>query len=340
MIKKRFDQPKTRALHIPRLQSGGLITNYVCSSQCKHCLYASSPKREKNYIDKDVTARLFRKCQALGCHSLHIGGGEPLLKPAKLKEVLETASQEGMGIQYVETNSSWYHDHEDACRLLEDLRSAGLSCLLVSISPFHNEYIPFYKVKGVMAACQETGVSIFPWIMDFFEDIDSFPDDKPHAMSEYLEKFGKNYLKKVLRKYWIHPGGRVFNSFQSIYGKRRTEDLLTDTTGCTELTDTSHFHMDLYGNYVPGLCSGIQVDCEDMGEPLDERKYPYLHLLYNYGIDGFYRLAAEEFGFQSKKTYASKCHLCLDIRRHLVTDRQMPAAEFGPVDFYREVDMQ
>lgn len=336
MSNTRIKHLEARAFHISRLQSGGLITNYVCSSQCKHCLYASSPRREKDYIDKETTARLFRKCIDLGCRSLHIGGGEPLLRPEKLKDVLDTAVKENMSIQYVETNSSWYKDHESACQILRDLRRSGLSCLLVSISPFHNEYVPFYKVKGVMAACKDTGISIFPWIMEFYHDIDSFPDDRPHAISEYVQKFGSDYLKKVLRKYWIHPGGRVFNSFQSIYGKRRTKDLLTDTTGCSELTDTSHFHVDLYGNYIPGLCSGIQVRAEDIGQPLDERKYPYLHLLFNYGIHGFYHLAVEEFGFQAQEPYASKCHLCLDIRRHLVTDRQLPAAEFGPFDFYNE----
>jgi len=336
MGKKEFDRSKSSTLHIPRLHSGGLITNYVCSSRCKHCLYASSPQREKNYIDKETASRVFRKTIALGCRSLHIGGGEPLLQPDKLKMVLHAASKEGMSIQYVETNSSWFQDHKRAVLLLKDLQRAGLSCLLVSISPFHNESIPFYKVKGVMAACRETGVSIFPWIMDFYRDIDSFSDDRTHSLSEYLDKYGPDYLKKILRTYWIHPGGRVFNSFQSIYGKRAFKDLLTDNTGCMELTETSHFHFDLYENYIPGLCSGLQIHYQDMGAPLSQRKYPYLYILYNYGINGFYRLALEEFGFQPRETYANKCHLCLDIRRYLVRDRQLSTAEFGPIGFYRE----
>ena len=336
MIRNKIDPEKGRSLHIPRLHSGGLITNYACSSSCKHCLYAASPRRDKDYIDQETCIGLFRKSMALGCHSLHIGGGEPFLKPDKLKRVLEIAGQEGMDIQYVETNSSWFRDHDSACSLFEELRRAGLSCVLVSISPFHNEYIPFYKVKGVMAACRDTGVSIFPWIMEFYKDIASFPDDRPHSMSEYEEKFGPGYLKRVLRSYWIHPGGRVFNSFQSIYGKRGARDLLVDNTGCMELADTSHFHLDLNDNYVPGLCSGLQIHYQDMGAPLCERKYPYLHVLFNYGIAGFFKLASEEFGFRPRETYASKCHLCLDIRRFLVIDRRLSIAEFGPVDFYRE----
>jgi hypothetical protein len=337
MRSNRIERSRPQPLHIRHLQSGGLIVNYACSSSCMHCLYASSPRRETDYIDTETCTRLFHTSQRLGCPSLHIGGGEPFLFPDKLRVVLETARNAGMNIQYVETNSSWFRDADSARRTLEDLMNAGLSCLLVSISPFHNQFIPFYKVKGVISACRETGVSMFPWIMDFYQDIDSFPDDRPHVLSEYLEKFGPDYLKRVLRKYWIHPGGRVFDSFQSIYGKRRTGDLLTDKTGCIELTDTSHFHLDLYGNYIPALCSGIQIPHSDMGDPLNEQNYPYLHLLYNKGIHGLFHLASEEFGFQPRETYSSKCHLCLDIRRFLVMERRLPAAEFGPVDFYREL---
>ena len=41
----------------------------------------------------------------MGCPSVHIGGGEPLLRPDKLQAVLEAASDCGVGIDYVETNS-------------------------------------------------------------------------------------------------------------------------------------------------------------------------------------------------------------------------------------------
>ncbi len=40
-------------LHISSLYSGGLITNYYCTSQCRHCLYGCSPKWPKEYIIKE-----------------------------------------------------------------------------------------------------------------------------------------------------------------------------------------------------------------------------------------------------------------------------------------------
>jgi len=39
---------------INRLISGGLITNYFCSSKCRHCLYNAGPHRDKKYIDPET----------------------------------------------------------------------------------------------------------------------------------------------------------------------------------------------------------------------------------------------------------------------------------------------
>ena len=94
-------------LHISYLQSGGLITNYYCTSRCRHCLYGCSPSWPKEYIDKDTARMNFKKIKSLNCFSVHIGGGEPFLKADLLESVLEAASEEGIGIEYIETNSSW-----------------------------------------------------------------------------------------------------------------------------------------------------------------------------------------------------------------------------------------
>ncbi|MCP4152739.1 MAG: radical SAM protein [bacterium] len=326
-------------MRISTLQSGGLITNYLCTSQCKHCLYSSSPRRAKDYISGDTAAVLFEKIKEMGCTSVHIGGGEPFLNFNGLKEVLRTSQKVGMGIDYVETNSSWFKNHQQACDLLEELKELHLETLLISISPFHNEFIPFNKVKGVIKSCQAVGIKVFPWIYDFYQDLETFSDSRPHPLSEYVAHFGPNYLKKVFKKYWIHPGGRALTSLPGLYRKKDPWILLKHSMPCCELTNTSHFHFDCYGNYIPGLCSGFQIDYRDLGGDIAEKDYPYLHLLYSKGLDGFYRLASEEFGFIPEEKYASRCHLCLEIRRFLVLEKNMEIKEFGPKQFYEESNL-
>ncbi|XPS82123.1 radical SAM domain protein [Desulfosarcina variabilis str. Montpellier] len=142
-------------LSIRRLASGGVITNYYCVSRCAHCLYNSSPRRDKAYLDPDLAETIFRQIAAHGCRSVHIGGGESFLDPEGLIRVATAARDAGMGIDYIETNSAWFVDTAQAITLLKELKASGVHTLLVSISPFHNAHIPYAHVKGVIDACRQ-----------------------------------------------------------------------------------------------------------------------------------------------------------------------------------------
>jgi len=327
-----------KPLKIPRLQSGGLITNYYCTSACRHCLYGCSPRWEKKYIEKSTAIRMLKIIDRMGCRSIHIGGGEPFLNPDGLEDTLKAAAETGISVDYVETNSSWYQDHAQGVPLLNRLRQAGLNTLLVSMSPFHNEHIPFYKVKGVISACRETGITVFPWIREFFPEIDSFDERTPHRLSEYTAAFGGDYLERIPSRYWIHFGGRALETFSKSFPGHTPEDLCTlNTAGCSELCDTSHFHMDLFGNYIPGLCSGLAIQTDHLPGPLSQSEYPMLSLLYSEGIRGLYSMASQRFNFTPNNSYISKCHLCLDIRKHMVINCGVKSVELQPEEFYKHV---
>ena len=202
--------------NIRRLVSGGIITNYFCSSHCLHCLYKSGPGWPKRYIKPEATENIMHIVRNLGSRSVHIGGGEPLLRPNELIQVIETASRFNINLDYVETNSSWFKDANTAEITLARLRKAGLRTLLVSISPFHNQHVPFFKVKGVLEACRQTGIRIFPWISEFLQDLSEFDPQKTHSLDEYIEKFGDGYLAGILKRYWIHMGGRALEFFRPV----------------------------------------------------------------------------------------------------------------------------
>ena len=107
---------------IKRLVSGGLITNYFCASSCRHCLYNCSPQWEKSYIRPQTAEKNLATIRRLGCASVHIGGGEPLLRPDALGDVLKIAGKVGVSVEYVETNSSWFKDPDSAMAMLVKLR--------------------------------------------------------------------------------------------------------------------------------------------------------------------------------------------------------------------------
>ena len=86
---------------IDHLDSGGVITNYYCTSACGHCLYGCSPRWEKEYISEDTLIKNLQRINDLNCQAVHIGGGEPFLDPDGLKKVIETARSLKVRVEYV-----------------------------------------------------------------------------------------------------------------------------------------------------------------------------------------------------------------------------------------------
>jgi hypothetical protein len=322
---------------ITRLFSGGLVTTYFCPSKCRHCLYNCGPSRSRDSIDPDRAGQMLRKVREMGCRSVHVGGGEPLLEPEKLGRVLEKAREAGVGVDYVETNCSWYRDRDSAAEMLENLRDRGLSTLLVSISPFHNEHIPAARITGAMEAADRAGVSVLPWVSSFLPDLRAFDPHRPHSLEEYRARFGENYVLDVLNRYWIHFGGRSLETFRPLLPGRRPEQLVGSKLGrCSgELLDTSHFHVDLYGNYIPGLCSGLAVDMNDLGRPLLPESYPLLNALFRGGVGELWELAQRRWGFvPQRQSYLCACDLCTEIRTFLVRSGYDESSELRPLEFY------
>jgi hypothetical protein len=322
---------------VKHLASGGVITNYHCASRCGHCLYNCGPHRPGDFLVAAMAEKIFRIIIQHGCRSVHIGGGEPLLQPRKLEAVLEAARTAGMGIDYVETSSAWFVDSEKALSVLQSLRRAGLRTLLVSISPFHNAAIPYARVTGVINACRQSGIQVLPWVNGFVRDLTRLDTDRPHDMAEFEAVFGPDYLSRIPDRYWIHLGGRALQTFRPVYPQHPLAHILENSPpNCARaLGDTSHFHVDLYGNYIPGLCSGLAVAMEDLDRPLGAAAYPLLHRLATAGIRGLYRLAVQDCGFAPQRSaYLNHCDVCSEIRSFLAQSDNGRYRELAPQGHY------
>jgi hypothetical protein len=270
-----------------------------------------------------------------GISSLHIGGGEPFLDPEGLKTVITRFRENGTDIEYVETNCSWHRSQEETVTLLRELKSLGVDTLLISISPFHNEFIPFSKTTAVISCCEQAGIGVFPWQQHFLSDLGALQPERPHTMDEYEQHFGTGYLERIPQRYWITMRGRALETYAQFMDKVPVFVLLENNPGpCRELFATEHFHVDLYGNYIPGLCSGLALRAEDIDRPVDEYDYPVLSLLLTEGIGGLYRKAVEAWGFSAGSGYVSKCGLCEDIRSCLSGREDVVSNDLSPRGFY------
>ncbi len=323
------------SLCLDSLVSGGLIANYQCSSACAHCVYRSSPDRERGYITRERAAANYRAVRRLGCRAMHIGGGEPFLHIAGLLDALRAARDERLVIDYVETNASWFRDEEHAVTILGQLRSLGCDALLVSIDPFHNAAVPFRKVKGLMAACHSAGTSVFPWRMEFFEEINRFDDTRTHGIEEYEVAYGPGYLASLEHRYGMNLGGRALTTFAPYHPQQPLTRVLEEgTRACRVLANGCHFHTDLHGDFVPTHCPGLAVAVEDLGQPLDPGRYPAVTRLYELGPTGLCE-AARDHGFVPRQTYAVPCELCDDVRTFLALHLPEHFPDLRPLEFYR-----
>ncbi len=284
-----------------------------------------------------VAEENLRTIRQLGCTAVHIGGGEPLLKPRELSAVLEVAAAVGVDVDYVETNSSWFKDEESAVATLSQLQEKGLQTLLVSISPFHNEFIPLAKMKGVIDAARKTGIGIFPWVSDFLGDLSKLDMTGTHSLVEFEALFGPDYMTQLPQRYWIHLGGRALKTFRPYFAEQSAEQILDTNAGncAAELTNTGHFHLDLFGNYIPGLCSGLSIKREDLSRPITAETYPILSTLFAKGIRGIFEMAQEALNYTpAKKRYINKCDLCTEIRTLFVQHNFGGPFELLPKEFY------
>ena len=101
-----------------------------------------------------------------------------------------------------------------------------------------------------------------------------------------------------------------------------------------------HNHFDNYGNYVPGFCAGVTLgDCRKLDELLRERvdtvHLPVLGLLMEEDMKGLFALARERGYQESAEGFYSKCHLCMDLRKHLALTGDYP--ELTPQEFYLQL---
>jgi hypothetical protein len=322
--------------------SGGLIVTYRCSAACRHCLYKSSPKRDDSYMSPDLLRDMLRKAVSLGCRSFHIGGGEPFLDFHGLLRVLQVMRDEGVGVDYLETNAGWFVDVSSARDKLGQLFELGCTTVMVSVCPFHVEFVPLAQVEGVVGACVDVGMGYFVWQDQYYAELATLDRSTVHSHSELRRVFGEGYVASAAGRYGLTMNGRALQSFAPRMKHHPVETLLAkNPSGCRELRHTGHAHLDLYGNYVPPGCVGFSLHYTDLGRELDDADYPIFAIAAREGISGLLRYARESADFVSDPAgYVSKCHLCGHIREHLVssrrtaTDESLLSTGLGPAEYY------
>lgn len=271
-------------------------------------------------------------------HGIHMAGGEATLNYKRLIYAIRSARRAGISIDYLETNASWCADKQTARDGFTRLREAGLRAVLISVSLFHNEFIPLAKTKtGIRAAVDVFGSQgVVVWTPEVLQQMDAHLDEhRTHSLEESCESLGLDLRQGDVWKMhnYLTPGGRAAERLVDGLLTRPAESFQGDACGRV-LENTTHFHIDPFGNLYTGRCPGISVaDVGDLHPTISTTKHPVYCQLAEGGPVWLWRGLAPDF-VPNPKGYVSKCHLCLDVRKHLRANGQYE--ELRPDEYYRE----
>jgi hypothetical protein len=137
-----------------------LVLTSRCNASCTHCSTSCGPYR-KEALSPDDVVRLMNQAAAIDDGKpleFHITGGEPFLDfDLLLATVAHGTSLKGL-VTCV-TNAFWARSLEETRQMLTQLRDAGLRLLAISVSRFHERYVPLHRVRLALETAASIGLT-------------------------------------------------------------------------------------------------------------------------------------------------------------------------------------
>jgi hypothetical protein len=248
---------------------------------------------------------------------LHLTGGEPFLNFELLLKAAKIAHRLRIPSTFVETNCYWCANDTITEDKFQQLKAAGLNGAMISVNPFLLEHVPFEKTaRAVRIGRKVFGQNLMVYQRFFYRQFMDLGIDGTLSFEDYVQTTGPESLYYAE----LIPMGRLPYTLGHLFQKKAAPAFFGQSCN-SRLTSPHHIHIDNYGNYIGGFCGGISLgdarhlDLILKGTALVKR--PVLRALVT-GLRELYDLG-REFGYEDlPEGYVSACHLCMDIRKHLV----------------------
>jgi len=311
-------------------------------------MYACSPKWKTDWISLENAERVlaqlskaFGKQYPVGFgrvginFGLHFTGGEPFLNFKLLLGLVGMARKLGIPSTFVETNCFWSVDDETTRSKLTQLKAAGVEGILISVNPFIVEYVPFERTLRAFRISNEVfrgNVMVYQKL--FLAQFKRLNVEGTMPFGMYLRDAGAQALQSVE----LIPMGRACYRLGHLYQKHVANEFFAESCR-EELTRPWHVHVDNFCNYITGYCAGISLgdarNLDAICEGIELEDRPVIAKLTSpNGIGELYRFGVKEHGYREcKDGYVSKCHLCVDIRKHIAQQTD-EFKELKPQEFY------
>ncbi len=288
----------------------------------------------------DEAVRLWGQLTAASPHGcrVHITGGEPFGDWELLIEVCRRAKAAGLGpLDKVETNAFWATDEKLVRSRLAELDAAGMERLCISTDPYHQQYVPIANCRLAAKVAEEV---LSPhrvqvrW-RDWLENGSDTAGLTSDEVGEIFARYAAGNRERL--------NGRAARELAAYFPHKSHLDFADNP--CREaLLRSRHVHVGPGGLIMPGTCGGIVLGRADnqsieeiwRGSAESWSQKPVLAALSCKGPVGLFGLAeAAGFSFApDSRGYAGKCHLCWEIRRHMVASG-LAGDELAPEWMYR-----
>lgn len=341
-------------IQVPNPTSGGLILSYKCPAQCRHCIYACSPRMKGDWIsDHDLESILTQlegkimpgphgPASVSLNHGLHFTGGEPFLDFDALCRAVKIAHQCRIPSLFVETNCFWAENDRVTREKLRLLKDTGLQGIMISVNPFYIEYVPFERTdRAARIALEVFGRNVMIYKIEYYKRFKIWGLHGRVTFENYLNLERKpHFLREAEFLIMGRAPYKLQEELREVYPRFHADFFFRDSCMPSFLRNL-HNHFDNYGNYMPGFCGGISLgDTRKLDslllEGIETEGYPVLRYLAEDDFRGLMSFA-EDYGYvEDMKGYFSKCHLCTDIRKFLVHKDEFK--ELRPKEFYQHLE--
>lgn len=331
-VRRSPDQPKLK-----RWKYAGLMLTYRCSAGCRFCYYYCGPWAS-GLMSLDTAIQSWEGLVRIAGDNakVHMTGGEPFLYFDRMAEILKQAWRLGLTpLDSIETNAAvWGRDDElrDQLRFLD---AHGLDHLKVSWDTFHEEFIEIEKVRRFVRIARDVfGPQrvLVRWEKHL---------DRPTPIRELDETQKQLLLLEALATDSCRFTGRAAEMLAPMTAKHPAMDF--QERHCQKsLLGSKGVHIDPYGNVFNGQCSGMvlgnvnRTALDDLWRTFEPDCMDFWKIFYVNGPHGLLKAAMDD-GFKPQDKYASKCHLCSDIRRFFF-DKRNYTTIISPNDCYGNYD--
>lgn len=245
---------------------------------------------------------------------VHLTGGEPFLVFDRLAEIVQQAHKAGLtGLEYIETNASWANQTSDIREKLRFLAENGMEKLKISCDPFHQEFVDIQKVIHLQTVAEsvlgpERVMVRWQRYLQNPVNFAGISDSEKQAI-----------YRQALRDDPCRLTGRAAFFLADLLPQRPWTDYIQNP--CLQaILGAKGVHIDPYGNVFSGQCSGLVVgnlskqQLDTLWRDFNPLTCPPWKQLLTKGPAGLMDEALAQ-GYTPRPGYASKCHLCTDLRR-------------------------